>query len=64
MYNLTDRELEVLKLIIEGKKNDEIAEMLIVELTTVKYYVSSIFRKMNVKNRVAAAVKGLDIIDE
>ena len=51
---LTDREREVLKLMVEGLNNTEIAERLIVSLSTVKYHISNILSKLQVTNRVAA----------
>ena len=56
---LTNREYEVLKLLTEGKGNDEIAEILSVEICTVKAHISSILRKLDVKNRLQAATKVL-----
>ena len=51
---LTEREREVLKLMIEGLNNTEIAERLVVSLSTVKYHISNILMKLCVDNRVAA----------
>jgi WD40 repeat protein/serine/threonine protein kinase len=61
---LTPREQEVLKLIIEGESNREIANKLTIELTTVKWYVTQIYRKLNVRSRVQAIVRAreLDLI--
>jgi WD40 repeat protein/serine/threonine protein kinase len=61
---LTPREQEVLKLIIEGKSNREIANKLTIELTTVKWYVTQIYHKLNVRSRVQAIVRAreLDLI--
>lgn len=54
---LTKREGEVLNLLIEGKTNTEIAKELTITINTSKAHVSSIFEKLQVKNRVQAAVK-------
>jgi NarL family two-component system response regulator LiaR len=51
---LTEREQDVLKLMVDGYNNAEIAEHLVVSLSTVKYHVSNILMKLGVDNRVAA----------
>lgn len=56
---LTDREVDVLKSIVLGKTNKEIADELIVTDHTIKVHVSNIFQKLNVKDRVQAAVKAI-----
>ncbi|PSB08797.1 helix-turn-helix transcriptional regulator [filamentous cyanobacterium CCP1] len=57
--NLSDREREILKLIVEGQTNQEIASHLYLSLSTVKTHVKSIFNKMGVDHRVQAAVAAL-----
>jgi len=52
--NLTEREREVLKLMVDGLNNAEIAEQLVLSLSTVKYHISNILGKLEVENRVAA----------
>lgn len=52
--HLTERELEVLKLMVEGLNNAQIAERLVVSLSTVKYHIGNILMKLRVENRVAA----------
>lgn len=53
---LTRREYEVLTLIAEGLNNKEIAERLYISEKTVKNHVSNIFRKINVSDRIQAAI--------
>ncbi|MGD1920055.1 MAG: response regulator [Pleurocapsa sp.] len=56
---LSARELEVLQLIVDGKTNPEIAEMLYLSLSTVKSNIRSIMIKLAVDDRVQAAVVAL-----
>ena len=58
---LTPREQEVLKHIINGKANREIASILTVELTTVKWYLRQIYRKLRVRSRVQAIVRAREL---
>jgi NarL family two-component system response regulator LiaR len=58
--DMTDRELEILALMVEGLSNNEIAERIIVSPSTVKFHVSNILSKLGVTGRteaVAIAVK-------
>jgi NarL family two-component system response regulator LiaR len=59
-YGLTDREQEVLALIVEGLSNAEIGERLVIGHSTVKTHVSNILSKLGVGNRVEAASLALE----
>ncbi|MCU0463798.1 MAG: response regulator transcription factor [Anaerolineae bacterium] len=54
VYRLTEREYEVLHLLIEGRTNPEIAQKMTVSRSTVKYHISSILSKLGVTNRSEA----------
>jgi DNA-binding NarL/FixJ family response regulator len=58
---LTDRELEVLKLLAQGQTNREIARELLVSVGTVKAYVQRIIAKLEVSDRTQAAVKATEL---
>ena len=53
---LTDREQEVLTLVVEGLTNPKIAERLMISENTVKKYLHNILEKLNLNNRVEAAI--------
>jgi two-component system, NarL family, response regulator LiaR len=59
-YNLTDREREVLALLVAGHSNKVISEQLTISKATVKYHLTSIFNKLGAKNRVEAATIALE----
>ena len=52
--DLTERERDVLKLLIDGRSNNEIADRLIISPSTVKYHIGNIYTKLGVDSRVAA----------
>lgn len=56
---LTEREMEVLRLLVEGMSNTEIANELIVSVHTAKAHVCNILQKLYVNDRVQAAVKAI-----
>lgn len=58
-YNLTTREKQILKLITEGFSNVEIAKNLFVSVNTTKVHVASILQKLEVDDRLQAAIKAL-----
>ena len=57
---LSDRESEVLALITQGKSNDEIAALCYLSINTVKSYVRSAYRKIEVDSRTQAVLWGID----
>lgn len=58
-YSLTSRETQILKLITEGYSNNEIAKELFVSINTTKAHVASILQKLEVDDRLQAALKAL-----
>lgn len=58
-YSLTTRELQILKLITEGYSNTDIANELSVSINTTKAHVASILQKLEVDDRLQAALKAL-----
>jgi DNA-binding NarL/FixJ family response regulator len=60
LENLSNRELSILIKISEGMKNKEIAETLYLSEKTVKNYVTSIFRKIEVEDRVHATLYAIE----
>ncbi|HSA06531.1 MAG TPA: response regulator transcription factor [Candidatus Gastranaerophilales bacterium] len=57
--NLTEREFEVLKLVVDGKSNNEIADLLKISEHTAKAHVCNIIQKLVVDDRTQAAVKAI-----
>jgi WD40 repeat protein/serine/threonine protein kinase len=58
---LTGREQEILALIVAGHSNKQIAQDLYVELTTVKWYITQIYRKLNARGRMQAIVRAREL---
>ncbi len=58
---LTDREVEILALVAEGYSNPEISRKLFLAEGTIKNYVSGIIQKLNVRDRVQAAVQAREM---
>jgi DNA-binding CsgD family transcriptional regulator len=55
-HELTDREMDVLRLLAIGKTNSEIADELFISINTVTRHITNIFTKTSTRNRVEAAV--------
>ena len=58
-YGLTDREIEVLRLIVEGMGNDQIAKKLVITISTAKAHVHNILQKLYVENRTQATIQAV-----
>ncbi len=58
-HDLTEREMDVLRLIAQGKSNKEISEDLVLSEKTVKTHVSNILQKLHLSDRTQAAVYAL-----
>jgi DNA-binding NarL/FixJ family response regulator len=56
---LTEREVDVLKLVTQGLNNAEISDKLCISMNTVKTHLKNIFQKLEVEDRTAAALKAL-----
>lgn len=54
LYGLTEREMEVLSLIVDGYSNPQISEKLVISIATTKTHVHSILQKLYVKSRSKA----------
>jgi DNA-binding CsgD family transcriptional regulator/pimeloyl-ACP methyl ester carboxylesterase len=58
--NLSGREIEVLRLVAQGKSNQQIADELVISLNTVRRHVSNVFDKTGVANRAQAVIYARD----
>jgi DNA-binding NarL/FixJ family response regulator len=60
MLRLTDRELDVLRLVRHGHANKQIARRLSISEATVKAHMTSIFQRIGVRDRTQAALWALE----
>jgi len=58
-FNLTQREMQILKLIAKGYSNIEIAKECTISINTIKAHVASILQKLEVEDRLQAALKAI-----
>lgn len=54
VIRLTEREIEVLKLVLEGKSNKEVGVLLCCSKRTIDFHLARIYQKLDVSNRVQA----------
>ena len=59
--SLSAKELEVVRLLALGKTNRQVAEDLVVSLSTVKTYVERVMKKLGVSDRTQAAVRAISL---
>ncbi|WP_231748928.1 response regulator transcription factor [Burkholderia humptydooensis] len=59
---LSSRQQQILTYIIQGYQNKAIARLLGIEIVTVKMHIGVLFKKLGVRNRTTAAVRGIDLI--
>lgn len=57
---ISDREIEILQLLSQGKSNKDIARELFISINTVKVHLSNIFKKLNVSSRTEATVYAIE----
>lgn len=59
-FDLTDREREILALLVKGLSNGAISDQLSISMATVKFHLTNIFSKLGAKNRVEAVTIALE----
>jgi NarL family two-component system response regulator LiaR len=59
LFDLTEREMDVLHLVVQGQSNQQIAETLVISITTVKAHISNILSKLQVSSRAEASAYAL-----
>jgi DNA-binding CsgD family transcriptional regulator len=60
-FDLSDRELEIVRLLATSRSPEQIAGALFLSKKTVQNHPSSIYRKLGVKNRAEAAIKAIEM---
>ena len=58
---LTDREVEVLNHVLEGRSSKEVARLLFVSKRTVDFHLTNIYHKLHVANRVQAVLRAAQL---
>lgn len=58
--NLSERELEIIRLVGQGKSNKEIAQILFISVNTVKVHLANIFKKIDVSSRTEATLYAIE----
>ena len=58
---LSEREVEVLQLIVAGRSNKEIADELVLAVSTVKWYINALYGKLHVKSRSQAIARAHEL---
>lgn len=58
---LTEREAQVVKLLMKGNSNDEIGHALSISERTVRFHLRNVFAKLDVDNRVQAVSKAIQL---
>ena len=61
LYPLTKREIEIITILVTGKSNKEISQILFIEENTVKNHLKNIYSKLSVKSRSEVMAKCMSI---
>ncbi len=58
-HNLTEKEIEILKLISKGMKDSDIVEVLALHIDSVRDYINKILKKLNSKSKTEAVINAI-----